>query len=171
MDFDSWFYKPGLPPKPEFDTSMVDVCYDLASKWENSHTLTFKPGPEDIKGWSANQIVVFLDRIQDSTSPLSSPQTQSMASTYGFAKSRNVEVSARYFQVALEAKDASAFEPTAKLLSEVGRMKFVRPLYKKLSLVNRALAIETFQQNRDFYHPICRGLVEKDLFGKGTLGL
>lgn len=35
VDWDSWFYKPGLPPKPEFDTSMVDKCYDLAKKWES----------------------------------------------------------------------------------------------------------------------------------------
>jgi leukotriene-A4 hydrolase len=34
VDWDAWFYKPGLPPKPEFDTSMVDKCYALAKKWE-----------------------------------------------------------------------------------------------------------------------------------------
>lgn len=35
VDWDSWFYKPGLPPKPDFDTSMVDKCYALADKWES----------------------------------------------------------------------------------------------------------------------------------------
>jgi leukotriene-A4 hydrolase len=35
VDWDTWFYKPGLPPKPEFDTSMVDKCYALADKWES----------------------------------------------------------------------------------------------------------------------------------------
>jgi hypothetical protein len=35
VDWDSWFYKPGLPPKPKFDTSMVDKCYALADKWES----------------------------------------------------------------------------------------------------------------------------------------
>lgn len=35
VDWDTWFYKPGLPPKPKFDTSMVDKCYDLANKWES----------------------------------------------------------------------------------------------------------------------------------------
>ena len=35
VDWDTWFYQPGLPPKPDFDTSMVDVCYSLAKKWEN----------------------------------------------------------------------------------------------------------------------------------------
>ena len=35
VDWDAWFYKPGLPPKPKFDTSMVDNCYALAKSWES----------------------------------------------------------------------------------------------------------------------------------------
>lgn len=35
VDWDTWFYSPGLPPKPQFDTSMVDKCYALADKWES----------------------------------------------------------------------------------------------------------------------------------------
>jgi len=42
-------------------------------------------------------------------------------------------------------------------------MKFVRPLYRKLVLVDRMLAEKTFDKNKDFYHPICRAQVEKDL--------
>ena len=39
--------------------------------------------------------------------------------------------------------------------------------FKELNAVDRELAVETFEKNRDFYHPICRAMVEKDLFGKG----
>jgi leukotriene-A4 hydrolase len=49
------------------------------------------------------------------------------------------------------------------LLGKVGRMKFVRPLFRSLNKVDRSLALETFAKNKDFYHPICRGMVEKDL--------
>jgi len=55
------------------------------------------------------------------------------------------------------------YQPTAELLGKVGRMKFVRVLYRGLVKVDRKLALETFEKNRDFYHPICRGMVEKDL--------
>lgn len=37
--------------------------------------------------------------------------------------------------------------------------------YRLLNKVDRALAVKTFEKHRDFYHPICRGAVEKDLFG------
>lgn len=74
-----------------------------------------------------------------------------------------MELLSRYFEIGLEAKDETVYHPTAELLGKVGRMKFVRPLYRGLVKVDRKLAEQTFEKNRDFYHPICRGLVEKDL--------
>jgi len=40
VDWDSWFYKPGLPPKPKFDTSLAEQCYMLAEKWNTKVFLT-----------------------------------------------------------------------------------------------------------------------------------
>ena len=45
-------------------------------------------------------------------------------------------------------------------------MKFVRPLFRLLNEADRGLAVATFERNKDFYHPICRQMVEKDLFGE-----
>ncbi|KAL8674803.1 MAG: hypothetical protein Q9168_000784 [Polycauliona sp. 1 TL-2023] len=168
VDWNTWFYKPGLPPKPDFDTSLVDVCYALADKWK-----AFSLGPEkgwspnekDIEGWMANQVVVLLERIQDFEKPLSKEAVHIMGQTYGFFKSKNVEIVSRYLAVGLKAKSEEVLGPTADLLGKVGRMKFVRPLYKKLNEVDRDLAVKTFEKNKDFYHPICRAMVEKDLFG------
>ncbi len=63
----------------------------------------------------------------------------------------------------MRAQDTSAYAGVAKLLGEVGRMKFVRTLFRTLNKVDRNLALKTFEKNRDFYHPICRQMVEKDL--------
>lgn len=89
-----------------------------------------------------------------------------MGKAYSLTSSRNVELSSRYLGIALMAKDTTAYQPTADLLGKVGRMKFVRTLYKKLNKVDRQLALETFEKNKDFYHPICRSMVEKDLAEK-----
>ena len=35
IDWDKWFYSPGLPPKPEFDMSYVDMCYKLVDSWKD----------------------------------------------------------------------------------------------------------------------------------------
>ncbi|EHL01211.1 Metalloproteases (zincins), catalytic [Glarea lozoyensis ATCC 20868] len=160
VDWDSWFYKPGLPPKPDFDTSIVDKCYALADKWESND---YKPQPSDVEGWSANQIVVFLEKIQLFKTPIPVSQSKAMGSAYSLTNTRNVELSSRYFGIGLTSKDESVYQPTAELLGKVGRMKFVRPLYRKLEKVDRELAVATFEKNKDFYHPICRAQVEKDL--------
>ncbi|KAL8997992.1 MAG: hypothetical protein Q9188_006196 [Gyalolechia gomerana] len=131
VDWDAWFYKAGFPPKPDFDTSLVDVCYALADKWQQydgAMEKRFEPQPEDIKGWMANQVVVFLERIQSFDQPISKEAVHVMGETYNFTKSQNVEVLSRYLTVGLMARSEEVLEPTAELLGKVGRMKFVRPL-------------------------------------------
>ncbi|KAG8531520.1 uncharacterized protein KY384_003149 [Bacidia gigantensis] len=163
VDWHQWFYSPGLPPKPTFDTSLADVCYSLAAQWEQIGSRVFKPSQDDIAGWKANQVVVFLNAVQDFVEPLGEENAQKMGETYGFFKSSNTEITARYFGVGLRSRAKVVYQPTADLLGDVGRMKFIRPLYKQLNAADRELALATFEKNKDFYHPICRSLVEKDL--------
>lgn len=173
LDWDKWFYAPGFPPKPDFDTSMVDVCYALSTKWEalnSGKDKSFKPEAKDIEGWSANQSIVFLESIQQLSQPLSTDLVDVMGKAYAYASSHNVELVSRYYVIGLKAKDKSVYKPTAELLGGVGRMKFVRPLYKGLMACDEAFAKETFQKLKDFYHPICRDMVEKDLYGHGKGG-
>ena len=168
LDWDAWYYAPGYPPKPDFDTSLVDVCFALADRWKersSGRSSDFKPGETDIKGLSANQLVVFLEKIEQAEPSISADDSRLMGSTYGFAKSQNIEVVSRYFRVGLRANDDSVVQPTAELLGKVGRMKFVRPLYRRLRDVDRELVLKTFEKNEGFYHPICRQMVRQDLFG------
>ncbi|KAL2824679.1 leukotriene A-4 hydrolase [Aspergillus cavernicola] len=165
LDWDAWFYKPGLPPKPDFDTSLADVVYELAKKWKSLPESSFQPQSSDIQDLTANQIVVFLEQVLLER-PLTADLSKLMGEIYGLAKSENIEVANLYLQVGLKAGDKSVIEPTADLLGRIGRMKFVRPLYRTLQKVDRQVAIDTFEKYKDFYHPICRGMVEKDLFGK-----
>ncbi|KAK5800991.1 hypothetical protein VI817_003203 [Penicillium citrinum] len=166
LDWDTWFYAPGLPPKPQFDTSLVDVVYALARQWQSLPESSFKPQASDLEGLTANQILVFLEQILRWEQPLRPELSKLMGEVYGLSKSENIEVANLYFQVGMKAGDQSVIEPTAELLGRIGRMKFVRPLFRNLQKINRAVALETFEKYKEFYHPICRAMVEKDLFGK-----
>ncbi|KAK1141367.1 Leucyl aminopeptidase yscIV [Aspergillus melleus] len=168
LDWDTWFYAPGLPPKPHFDTSLVDVVYELSNKWKSLPQSSFKPQRSDIQDLTANQVVVFLEQILLGN-PLTPELSGLMGQVYGFASSENIEVSNLYLQVGLKARDESVVEPTAELLGRIGRMKFVRPLYRNLQKFSRTFAVDTFEKHKEFYHPICRAMVEKDLFGKGGM--
>ncbi|KAH6697187.1 leukotriene A-4 hydrolase/aminopeptidase [Plectosphaerella plurivora] len=160
IDWDKWFYQPGLPPKPDFDTSRVDVCYKLADSWKDDN---FKPTAADIESFSGNQKLVFLETVEKFDKSISAERSQLLGKTYDLTSSQNAELKTAYYKIALRAQDASCYEGAAELLGQVGRMKFVRPLFRGLNKVDRDLAVRTFEKNRDFYHPICRGMVEKDL--------
>ncbi|KAL0467283.1 leukotriene A-4 hydrolase [Neurospora intermedia] len=160
IDWEGRFHSTGLPPKPEFDTSLADVCYELAEKWKSKD---FIPSPSDVALWTGNQVLVFLNAVQDFEEPLTVEQSQALGKAYGLSESKNAELKAAYYHIAMRSKDASAYQGVADLLGEVGRMKFVRPLFRGLNKVDRELALKTFEKNREFYHPICRQMVEKDL--------
>tara|TARA_R110002003_G_scaffold132_1_gene12374 strand:- start:1748 stop:3454 length:1707 start_codon:yes stop_codon:yes gene_type:complete len=169
FDWDKLFYSPGLPPKPDFDQTMVKSCYALADKWEylisaNSSD-DFKPHSSDIKGWVANQSVVFLEKIQGFAEKFTPEQIHLLGHAYGYTQTQNIEVLSRYLSAGLMAKAPETYQPSADLVGRIGRMKFVRPMYRLLEKADRDLAVRTFEKNRDFYHPICRQMVEKDLFG------
>lgn len=116
-----------------------------------------------MEDFSGNQKLVFLETVEKFDKPLSSERSQTLGKTYDLIGSKNAELKTAYFKIALRAKDTSSYEGAAELLGQVGRMKFVRPLFRALNKVDRDLALKTFEKNRDFYHPICRGMVEKDL--------
>lgn len=89
----------------------------------------FTPSPDDIKGLTANQLVVFLERVLDFPSPLSVDAYRLMGEVYGLRNSTNIEVTNVYFRLGLKVGDREAIGPTVDLLGKIGRMKFVRPLY------------------------------------------
>jgi len=182
IDWEGRFYNPGLPPKPDFDTSYVDQCYSLAEKWKDSVSRSrraprssflftpyansrqsYTPSKSDVESFSANQKLVFLESIQKFDPPISSERAKLLGDAYDLLSSQNVELKAAYYHIAMGAKDTSSYEGVSDLLGRVGRMKFVRPLFRGLNKVDRELALKTFEKNKDFYHPICRGMVEKDL--------
>ncbi|KAF1980194.1 leukotriene A-4 hydrolase [Bimuria novae-zelandiae CBS 107.79] len=169
FDWDKLFYEPGFPTKPAFDDTLVKTCYTLADKWRTrveSNDTSFTPKKEDIDGWTANQSNVFLERLQSFSESFSPADVHALGEAYGYTTTQNIEVTSRFYTIGLRAKAEETYAPTAELLGKIGRMKFVRPLYRLLEKCDRDLAVKTFEANREFYHPICRQMVEKELFGE-----
>jgi leukotriene-A4 hydrolase len=170
FDWDKLFYTPGLPPKPDLDQTLAKKCYELADKWEylisNNSSSDFKPHTSDISGWVSSQSVVFLEKVQSFAEKFTPEQIHLLGHTYGYAETHNIEVLSRYLSAGMMAEAPETYQPSADLVGRIGRMKFVRPMYKLLNKVDRDLAVKTFKKNIDFYHPICRQMVEKDLFGE-----
>jgi len=72
IDWEGRFYNPGLPPKPQFDTSLVDVCFQLAGKWKQKD---YTPSAADTSSWTGNQLLVFLNIVDAFEEPLTVEQS------------------------------------------------------------------------------------------------
>jgi len=176
IDWNTWLFKSGLPPKPQFDTTLVDQCYSLADKWisaiSEGGNITDKFSAADIAGFSANQNSAFLDKLVSYEgvngfswkSENGKKAIEAMGKMYSkYETSQNAEVIFRWFRLLLTANIEESYQRLADWLGLVGRMKFVRPSYTMLNKVDRDLALKTFEKFEMIYHPICRAMVKKDL--------
>ncbi|GMM30811.1 bifunctional aminopeptidase/epoxide hydrolase [Martiniozyma asiatica (nom. inval.)] len=177
IDWQTWLYVAGMPPKPKFDTELVDECYTLASKWiklikESPESLASEFKSSDISNFGANQNGVFLDTLvsyegKDGftwTSDNGRKAIETMSKVYNkYSESQNAEVVFRWFRLLLTGKISDSYSKLAEWVGTVGRMKFVRPSFSMLNKVDRPLALETFAKFENSYHPICKAMVKKDL--------
>ncbi|KAH3901283.1 bifunctional aminopeptidase/epoxide hydrolase SCDLUD_002774 [Saccharomycodes ludwigii] len=175
VDWETWLFKAGMPPKPIFNTELADSVYDLVHKWKSlvsktDNTNSFTPSPGDIKNFNSNQLVLFLDTL---CNPKEgglhnwyeySEVVEKFLSVYGklIGGSRNAEVIFRFFRFQVYSHNKESYLKLSDWLGTVGRMKFVRPGYRLLNMVDRSLALETFKKYEYTYHPICATLVKQD---------
>ncbi|KAI9319681.1 peptidase family M1-domain-containing protein [Dichotomocladium elegans] len=167
IDFDAWTKVPGMPlVDPAFDTTMADQCYALAQRWDeargSTEFSTFAPG--DVETFTATQKIVFLERLAD-CEPLPHSLLAKMDELYQLTAIRNSDVRFRWQQLCLQASYEPIYHHTVEFVTQQGRMKFVRPLYRLLYKAEGGaeLARETFMKHKSFYHPIAAALVQKDL--------
>ncbi|KAL3925632.1 MAG: hypothetical protein SGILL_000283 [Bacillariaceae sp.] len=176
VDWQAWMYGQGMPPVlPPLDQSMAKASTDMSKVWlAVDRDSKAPPAKNEMASWSSLQIVTFLDALQVATTdqPLQVSTLQAMNGLYHFAESRNSEILHRYCQLAVASEDASILPVVVRFITTQGRMKFVRPLYRSLyrSDFGRDLAVKTFLNNADFYHPIASKMIANDLkvSGKST---
>lgn len=174
FDWEAWLHDPGMPPEtPKFDRTLSKASEDLADAWMayDDPPLGTCPPKEDITKWSSNRVTCFLDAIltkrDDRGKPLRVSTVRSMKDAYGMHRSSNSEILHRFCMIAIAADDESIVPVAVRFVTSQGRMKFVRPLYRALhqSKMGREtnVAVETFLEHRDFYHPIAAKMVALDL--------
>ncbi|KAF8809387.1 zincin [Phlegmacium glaucopus] len=178
VDWDGWFYGEGLelPVKMEYDLTLAQKAYALAEKWDSARKteaskLDFKES--DLKDFSSNQTVVFLERLQ-SYPPLPSHLVILLGDLYKLNKTLNTEIRLRFYRVALSDPSSTAAKTIA--IDAVkwvigddetgvvkGRMKFCRPVFRDVWQVDKDLAVRNWEKAKTYFHPIARKLIEKDI--------
>ncbi|MEW5318023.1 MAG: hypothetical protein WDW38_009277 [Sanguina aurantia] len=174
VDWDAWFYSPGMPPVLiEFDTSLADDAYKLAVDWHTCDVMGIGGkapagcSPSDIQGWSSEQVITFLDKLASlrSMTPLSPLVARQLEAVYSLGARKNAEIRLSWYLLAIKSECEEVLPQVVEFLTSQGRMKYLRPLYRALkrSKMGSQLAQDTFRELRGTYHPIAQKMVAADL--------
>jgi len=163
IDWDLWFYGEGIAfIKNVFDQSLVQEVERLEKKILAGDRYSKK----DTKGWNVAQMNLLLDRLfQAKKAQVNIKMLKLMDSVMDLSSSKNAEHRFRWQKLGVKAEWEAIIPQVLALVTEQGRMKFTRPLYRALyrSKMGRKLALSTFLENEQMYHPICQKMVRKDL--------
>ncbi|KAL3285509.1 hypothetical protein HHI36_000040 [Cryptolaemus montrouzieri] len=168
IDWDLWLYGTGLPPYiPDYDKTVGEISihlFETLSSWNE----TAEPTPviaDDVKYMSASQIIYFLQLVLDAPTVWSILKLTEIQRIFELEKNKNSEIKLRWLRICMKSQWEEKIADVLFWLNEVGRMKYVRPLYRDLYAWESARykAIENFKANKKYMMHVSAYTVEKDL--------
>jgi leukotriene-A4 hydrolase len=151
---------------------MFDEVSNLSEKWHNSRN-TFKVDlftKDEFDKLNSDQKVMFFNNLALKEVPLPLQLLKAMRKVYDLSQIKNSEVNCKWLLLSLSGKYLEVMDDVILFVTNIGRMKYVRPIYKyfyfnyrAMNKVDPKLAKETFLKHASFYHPICANMVRKDL--------
>ena len=117
------------------------------------------PATAQATTWSPTEWALYLESV-----PRPSPEAtcRALDDTYHLTASTNYDVLVPWLTLALKSGYLAVVPRVEQVLAEVGRMKYLRPLYTALAADDRTreVASATFARTRPSYHPIAQQMVE-----------
>ncbi|KAF1561683.1 UNVERIFIED_CONTAM: Aminopeptidase ltah-1.1, partial [Eudyptes robustus] len=157
VDYAGWLNKPGVPPnKPKFDETLAEDCRKLAKKWAEAPIEELRSlDPEVFKKMESIEQVKVLDSVETGYN-LSHERVALLEEKYKLSSSGNSEIRFSFILIGIKAKWTPIIPKALEFVSEVGRLKFVKPIYRKLFAweESKQQALQTFEKNKPFMHPI-----------------
>lgn len=157
IDIQKWVYQPGLPESAPHATSpkLEEVAKDAKAFAAGSLPA------RDIKTakWSTQEWLEFLEGMP----PVDAKKLGELDAAFHLTQTGNSEVLDQWLEMAIKADYAPAYPRVESFLKEVGRQKFIRPLYNALmkTPAGQARAKAIYKQARPGYHPIAQTAVDK----------
>jgi len=151
-----WIAGPGVPDNaPSFPSERLDAVRTLAAGWPDGK----RPPAGAMQDWSPEEWQLYLADLPRS---MSDEECRELDETFGLTNSGNNEILVGWLTIASGSGYEPALPRVREVLSTVGRMKYLKPLYKAL-LANdetRNFASEIFDTVAPSYHALSRGAVE-----------
>jgi leukotriene A-4 hydrolase/aminopeptidase len=157
IDLEAWLTKPGLPAEaPEPKSDALQKAETAAKDWaEGRRDLAALP----TKAWSTSEWLHFLRSLPPK---LDVKRMGQLDSAFALTQSGNSEILAEWLLMSIESGYEAAYPKLDRFLVEVGRRKYIKPLYQELakSAEGKAHAKKVYATARAGYHPIAAATVD-----------
>jgi leukotriene-A4 hydrolase len=156
VDAEAWLHRPGMPAgAPVFRSERLDALRALAQGWTGGA----RPDRAEAGRWNANELLLYLQHLPR---PLDEVSCRWLDAQFGLTPQGNYEILVEWLTIAAASDYEAVFPRIREVLTSVGRMKYLRPLYGALGghPRTRALAREVFREAASGYHTLSRRVVE-----------
>ncbi|TYH90058.1 hypothetical protein ES332_A13G024500v1 [Gossypium tomentosum] len=164
IDLVLWTEGTGIPPDAY---EPVSNLYTKIVSLANEFKLGRMPREDEVADWRGQEWELYLENLPK---VIEASQVLALDERYRLSESKDYEVKVAFLQLAIISQCRNFYGEVEKTLKEVGRMKYLRPLYRALvqgkgKEEEKILAKRVFSEARECYHPIARGVVES-IFAK-----
>ena len=155
LKIDEWVYSPGMPDNYiRIRAVRFEAVEAAANEWSSGRPASSLSTDK----WSAFEWVHFLQSLP---ADLPANRLQELDRAFGFSKSGNNEILFTWMECCLRNNYTAIYPVLEQFLTEVGRRKFVKPLFQALVATSegRAEAEKIFSVAKGNYHAITRETV------------
>jgi len=159
VDIDQWLFEPGFPQSaPALESTLLDAV-DAAVSAFTEGTL---PAADAVGQWKPEQIELFLKNLP---SRIGIDDCAALEELFGLKTSRNNNLVVAFLSKALASGYEDALDSAERILSTVGRMLYLKPLYRALVEAEwcKHKARDFYDRHGASYHPIAKGGIERIL--------
>lgn len=156
INYNEWIYQIGLPancPQPKSDE------FDKVSAQLNAF-LSGTPATQlQTKDWTTHHWLYFLRNLPDS---VSKEKLIELDYAFYFTRTGNSEIACEWFLHCIKSHYETAYGPLKNFLMNVGRRKFLKPLYSELAKKpeDKAWAKEVYAKARAGYHSVSYNTID-----------
>jgi leukotriene-A4 hydrolase len=152
VDAQAWLYEPGMPKNaPVFRSGQLEALTALAGGFSAGE----RPTRAQIDGWSPAETVVYLQHLPRT---LDHDACAWLDDAMDLTSRGNYEILVEWLTIGAASDYEPVFRRVGEVLLRVGRMKYLRPLYKAMgaSPRTRALARKIYTAASPGYHELSR---------------
>ena len=153
---DAWIFGAGLPSNcPIIKSDKFQIIDSLLVEWKNTNDLSIFKSAE----WSTQEWLHFIKNLP---SDITVSQMENIDEKFGFTQSSNAEILGEWFKIVAQKRYEPGYEKMDSFLVNVGRRKFLTPIYEKLlsSTEGTEQAKNIYNKARPNYHAVSRETID-----------